>query len=92
MHRIPLKAYPFLARLGKWSVFILDPIVYSCFIQPTMFFTIAVSNKSVMKSGRLKYSDISIKWDCKLLLPLQFKSNDLIDKMKLRIFFTYSDI
>ena len=53
----------------------LDPIVYSCFIQPTMFFTIAVSNKSVMKSGRLKYSDISIKWDCKLLLPLQFKSN-----------------
>ena len=59
--RIPLKAYPFVARLGKWSVFMLDPIVYSCFIQPTMFFTLAVSNKSVMKSGRLKYSDISIK-------------------------------
>ena len=41
------------------------------------FFTIAVSNRSVLKSGRLKYSDISIKWEWKLLLPLQYKSNDI---------------
>ena len=25
----------------------------------------------------LKYSDISIKWEWKLLLPLQYKSNDI---------------
>ena len=31
---------------------------------------------SVLKSGMLKYSDIFIKWEWKLLLPLQYKSND----------------
>ena len=49
--------------------------IYSYF-KPTKFFIIAVSNKSVLKSGRLKYSDISIRRERKLLLPLQYKSND----------------
>ena len=35
--------------------------IYSCFIELTQPFTIAVSNESGLKSGRLKYSDISIK-------------------------------
>ena len=30
--------------------------IYFCFIKPTKFFTIAASSKSVLKSGRLKYS------------------------------------
>ena len=39
-----------------------------------MFFQYDIS---VLKSGMLKYSDISIKWEWKLLLPLQYKSNDI---------------
>ena len=35
--------------------------MYSCFIELTQLFTIAVSNESGLKSGRLKYSDIFIK-------------------------------
>ena len=66
------------------------------YFKRTKFFTIKVSNKSVLKSGRLKYSDISIKGERKLLLPFQYKSNgfkkdcstkdDLIYTMYLRIF------
>ena len=37
----------------------------------------AISNKSGLKSGSLKYSDIFIKWEWKLFLPLQCKSNDI---------------
>ena len=37
--------------------------IYSYFIKPTKFFTIEVSNKSLLNPGyvRLKYSDVSIK-------------------------------
>ena len=35
------------------------------------------SYKSGLKSGSLKYSDIFIKWEWKLFLPLQCKSNDI---------------
>ena len=37
----------------------------------------ATSNKSGLKSGSLKYSDVFVKWEKKLFLPLQCKSNDI---------------
>ena len=51
--------------------------IYSCFIELTQPFTIAVSNESGLKSGRLKYSDIFVNAKWKLFLPLQCKSNDI---------------